>query len=177
MRLALSTTINDANRSNLPALRCTVRRLMLPNPTSRVAHPLSRHPSRWTPGKPPAIPHVAAPHLPTGIRPRGQHTGNSGPEQAALPILRSSPADPAHRGRAAFPGHHHPSLGNPPATPCSPHAGSLSAWQNPPAARPLPSPHGDARVRSARAARQTPPSAGVRGDAPPGRARELLPHG
>ncbi|KAL9864042.1 uncharacterized protein GJ701_001956 isoform 1-T9 [Geothlypis trichas] len=58
------------------------------------------------PGKPPAMPHVAAPHCPSGIRPRGQHTGNStGPEHAALPILRSSPAAPANRGRAPFQAH------------------------------------------------------------------------
>lgn len=140
MCLAFSTTVNDAHCSTLPALRCTVRRLV-PVHFPRGLFP-SRHPSRWTPspGKPPPSP------------PRGrslqdpaprQHTGNNRRRRSPHPPeLSRSPGSPR-----ASP--------VPSAAPRSPHAGSLSARQKPPRLPgPFPPPT-DARACSVRAARQT----------------------
>lgn len=114
------------------------------------------------PGKPPAMPHVAAPHCPSGIRPRGQHTGNStGPEHAALPILRSSPAARLTEGEPRSRRTHHPTA------PRSPHAGSLTARQNPPTPGPIPTPTG-ARSLLSQSRQTPPPSAAVLGTRPQG---------
>lgn len=149
MCLAFSTTVNDAHCSTLPALRCTVRRLV-PVHFPRGLFP-SRHPSRWTPspGKPPPSP------------PRGrslqdpaprQHTGNNRRRRSPHPPeLSRSPGSPR-----ASP--------VPPAAPRSPHAGSLSAWQKPPPTPgPLSTPHGRPSLLSQSRQTDKPPTPTPRG--------------
>lgn len=110
MCLAFSTTVNDAHC-------CTVRRLV-PNATSRVAHPLPATPAGGHPGSLRPSPTWPLPTAPAGSGPAGSTQETTAGLSTPLSPSSGALPQPGHtEGEPRSCGTHHPALGNPPAAP------------------------------------------------------------
>lgn len=106
------------------------------------------------PGKAPAIP-------PTWPFPAGSGPAAAHRKQLKAPLSPSPGAPPQPgltEGEPRSWRTHHPAVGNSPAAPRSPHAGSLSAWQNPPVPGPLSNLHGRPSLLSQSRQTDNPPA-------------------